>query len=206
MTALYIVLIVISVIMLLILIPADLIVSISYNGSEMRNDILIKYAFLKFRIYPADKEEKELYSEAEKDEGKKKKQGSVKSVIGLVKAVYRELKDDILKLGGYFFKRALRIKELNISAKFGTGDPMYTGILSGTVNSVTYNAVSFIDRHMTLDKWNVALDADFDSACLSAGIYAKIRTRILYALRLGIMAVFLLLKIQKINRRIKKDG
>lgn len=200
MIAVYIILIITAVIMLIMLIPADLIIHVSYNDSKMRNAVNIRYAFLKFKIIPADKKEK---TDKPKEEAPQK---ADIPVIKLIKAVYAEIKGDIKKLGGYLIKRALRIKELNISAKFGVGDPMYTGILSGSVNAVVYNAVAFLDRHMTLDKWNVSLDADFDRACLDAGVYIKIRTRILYAVRLGIMAVPVLRKIQKINRRIKKDG
>lgn len=199
MIAVYIILIIIAVIMLLMLISADLIICISYNNSKMMNDINIRYAFLKFKISPSDGKKS-----AEKKEDKP--DSNDMPVMKLIKSVYTELKDDIKKLGGYIIKRAVRIKELNISAKFGVGDPMYTGILSGTVNAAVYNAVAFLDRHMTLDKWNVLLDADFDNVCLDAGVYIKIRTRILYAVRLGIMAIPVLRKLKKINRRIKEDG
>lgn len=210
MTAVYVILTVLAVIMLIMLIPADLTIRLSYNDKSFDNAIGIQYAFIKIKLYPADKErektkkEKKVKNEKEKDNKKKNSGGA--SVIRLAREAYRELKDDIKKLGGYFFKRVIRIKELNISAKFGTGSPMYTGIASGTAHSAVYNAVAFIDRHMTLDKWKVSFDADFDNACLDAGIYIKIRTRILFALRLGAMAGLLLLKLQKINRRLKQDG
>ncbi len=199
MMAVYIILIIIAVIMLLMLLPADLVIHISYNDSKIRNAINIRYAFFKFKIYPPDKGDKKI----EKED---KNVNKDIPVMKLIKAIYKELKEDIKRLGVYIIKRAVRIKELNISAKFGVGEPMYTGILSGTVNAVVYNAVAFLDRHMTLDKWNVSLDADFDNACLDAGVYIKIRTRILYAVRLGIMAVPVLRKLKKINGRIKQDG
>ena len=205
MTALYIVLIVLAVIMLIFLIPADFIIEFSYNNEGNKGSVIVKYLFLKFKILPAEekvkKEEKEM--EEEEPSGKEK---NTRGLINLVREVYRELKQDIFRVAGHFFRRTIRIKELNISARFGTGDPMYTGIATGAVNAAVYNSVSFIDRHMTLDNWNVSLDADFDNACFAAGIYMKIRTRILYALKLGMMAAVLLLKIQRINRRIKKNG
>ena len=205
MTALYIVLIVLAVIMLIFLIPADFIIEFSYNNEGNKGSVIVKYLFLKFKILPAEekvkKEEKEMEEEEPSGKGK-----NTSGLINLVREVYRELKQDIFHVAGHFFRRTIRIKELNISAQFGTGDPMYTGIATGAVNAAVYNSVSFIDRHMTLDNWNVSLDADFDNACFAAGIYMKIRTRILYALKLGMMAAVLLLKIQRINRRIKKNG
>ena len=49
MTALYIILAVVAVIMLLLLIPADCILEFSYNNKENNGSVIIKYAFLKKR-------------------------------------------------------------------------------------------------------------------------------------------------------------
>lgn len=51
MTALYIILAVVAVIMLLLLIPADCILEFSYNNKENNGSVIIKYAFLKFKIF-----------------------------------------------------------------------------------------------------------------------------------------------------------
>ncbi len=210
MTALYIILIILAVIMLLFLIPIDLRIRLSCGENGSEGVINVSYGFIKYTILPAkkkdksekakEKKEKEEKTKKDKDE---KKQGNT---LLLVKNVYTSLKDDIVKLINKFLKKTLRIKELNISSRFGTGDAMYTGIAYGTASSFVYGLVSLADRHMTLDKWNVSLDADFDRACFSGGFYVKIRTRIMYALSLGISAAILLLKIEKINRRIRKNG
>ena len=55
MTALYIILAVVAVIMLLLLIPADCILEFSYNNKENNGSVIIKYVFLKFKIFPNDK-------------------------------------------------------------------------------------------------------------------------------------------------------
>jgi len=206
MIALYIILIILAVIMLIMFIPVDCVIDISYNDDENRGNIIVKYAFVKIKILPSEPKEENDEEPTEEAEEKRKKERDIKATINLVKTVYTELKDEIFGLIGHFFKRTIRIKELNISAKFGTGDPMYTGIVTGTVNATVYNAVSLIDRKMKLDKWNVSLDSDFDNACLGAGLYCKIRTRIAYVLKLGLMAAIILLKILRINRRIKKNG
>ena len=206
MIALYIILIILAVIMLIMFIPVDCVIDISYNDDENRGNIIVKYAFVKIKILPSEPKEEKEEDVVEETEEKPKKEKDIKAVINLVKTVYTELKDEIYKVIGHYFKRTIRIKELNISSKFGTGDPMYTGIVTGTVNAAVYNAVSLIDRKMKLDKWNVSLDSDFDNACLSAGLYCKIRTRIAYVLKIGLMAAIILLKILRINRRIKKNG
>lgn len=201
MIAIYIILIILAVIMLMMFIPVDCVIDISYNDDENRGNIIVKYAFLKIKIFPSEpKEEKEEAAE------ETKKERNIKATVSLVKTVYAELKDEIFGLVRHFFSRTVRVKELNISSKFGTGNPMYTGIVTGTVNAAVYNAVSLIDRKMKLDKWNVSLDSDFDNACLSAGFYCRIRTRLAYVLNLGMRAVILLLKIRRINGRVKENG
>jgi hypothetical protein len=216
MTALYIILIILAVIMLIFLIPIDLSIRLSCGENGSEGAIIVSYGFIKYKILPAkekDKPKKIGAKEKKKDKGKKEGKDKAKkdeekqvSMLVLVKNIYTSLKDDIFALINKFLKKTLRIKELNISSKFGVGDPMYTGIAYGTASSFVYGLVSLADRRMTLDKWNVSLDADFDKACFSAGVYIKIRTRIMYVLSLGISAAVLLLKIQKINRRIRKNG
>ena len=188
MTALYIILAVVAVIMLLLLIPADCILEFSYNNKENNGSVIIKYAFLKFKIFPNDKVEEEVENEEETtDKEEKQEKSDILGIITLIKEVYKQLKKDI-------------------SSKFGMGNPMYTGIATGAVNAGVYNAVGWIDRRMKLQKWDVSLDADFNNACLDMGIYCKLRTNCLYVLTIGFKTVKVVLKIQKINRRIKENG
>ena len=176
MTALYIILAVVAVIMLLLLIPADCILEFSYNNKENNGSVIIKYAFLKFKIFPNDKVEEEVENEEETtDKGEKKEKSDILGIITLIKEVYKQLKKDILNA-------------------------------TGAVNAGVYNAVGWIDRRMKLEKWDVSLDADFNNACLDMGIYCKLRTNCLYVLTIGFKTVKVVLKIQKINRRIKENG
>ena len=194
MTALYIILAVVAVIMLLLLIPADCILEFSYNNKENNGSVIIKYAFLKFKIFPNDKVEEEVENEEETtDKEEKQEKSDILGIITLIKEVYKQLKKDILNLLDYIICHAIKIKELNVSSKFGMGNPMY-------------NAVGWIDRRMKLEKWDVSLDADFNNACLDMGIYCKLRTNCLYVLTIGFKTVKVVLKIQKINRRIKENG
>ena len=179
MTALYIILAVVAVIMLLLLIPADCILEFSYNNKENNGSVIIKYAFLKFKIFPNDKVEEEVENEEETtDKEEKQEKSDILGIITLIKEVYKQLKKDILNLLDYIICHAIKIKELNVSSKFGMGNPMYTGIATGAVNAGVYN----ID------------------------IYCKLRTNCLYVLTIGFKTVKVVLKIQKINRRIKENG
>lgn len=206
MIALYILLVITALIMLLLLIPIDCRADFSYNKDNKRGEVILKYAFVKVKLFPNERELKEAEQDAEEEAAKEEKELDPWGVIDLAKAVYEELWDDITALLHKLLKHTLRVKELNISAKFGTGNPMYTGIVTGIVNSAVYNTVAMIDNSMQLDRWNVSLESDFDSTVLCAGVYCVIRTRCISVIALGLRAALLLLRIQKINRRISKNG
>ena len=76
MTALYIILAVVAVIMLLLLIPADCILEFSYNNKENNGSVIIKYAFLKFKIFPNDKVEEVENEEETTDKEEKQEKGT----------------------------------------------------------------------------------------------------------------------------------
>ena len=98
MTALYIILAVVAVIMLLLLIPADCILEFSYNNKENNGSVIIKYAFLKFKIFPNDKVEEVENEEETTDKEEKQEKSDILGIITLIKEVYKQLKKDILNL------------------------------------------------------------------------------------------------------------
>ena len=206
MTALYIILIIAAVIALIIFIPVDAVFSMSCSDKNADGCIFIKYAFVRLKLFPTEREKEEIEADV-KTEEKEVERGekNIRALLKLAKAVYSELRHDIFALISHTFCRTIRIKEINISSHFGTGDPMYTGMAIGAANAAAYNLIAAADRNMRLDNWNVSIDADFDKACLDAGVYCKIRTRIAYVIKLGIMAAILLLKIKKISRRINNN-
>ena len=91
MTALYIILAVVAVIILLLLIPADCILEFSYNNKENNGSVIIKYAFLKFKIFPNDKVEEEVENEEETtDKEEKQEKSDILGIITLIKEVYKQ--------------------------------------------------------------------------------------------------------------------
>ena len=207
MAAGYIVLIAAAVIAIIIFIPVDAVISVTCSDKNADGCIFIRYAFVKVKLFPTKKEKEKIKEDVKTEEKEaEKSEKNVKAILKLAKTVYKELKRDILNLLSHALSKTVRIKELNISSRFGTGDPMYTGIAYGTANAVVYNLIAAAERNMQLDKWNVSIDADFDKACLDAGVYCKIRTRVASVIKLGIMAAILLLKIKKISRRINSNG
>ena len=209
MTALYIILIIVAVIALIIFIPIDISFAISYIEKNTDIKLTVSYFPIKLKILPAKKKEEKPEDDKKEKNPKKEKEKEkqpLSKTIEFAKAVLEETLDDILGLIRHFFAKTLRVRQFLISAKIGTGDPMYTGIAYGAANAFIYELLGFIDHHTKLDKWNVQLDTDFDSFVIDADASVIVRTRIAYILKLGFMAALILIKILKINRRIKKNG
>ncbi len=76
------------------LIPADCILEFSYNNKENNGSVIIKYVFLKFKIFPNDKVEEEVENEEETTdkEEKERKKSDILGIITLIKEVYKQLK------------------------------------------------------------------------------------------------------------------
>ena len=209
MTALYIILIIVAVIALIIFIPIDISFAVSYIEKNTDIKLTVSYFPIKLKILPAKKKEEKPEDDKKEKKPKKEKEKEkqpLSKTIEFAKAVLEETLDDILGLIRHFFAKTLRVRQFLISAKIGTGDPMYTGIAYGAANAFIYELLGFIDHHTKLDKWNVQLDTDFDSFVIDADASVIVRTRIAYILKLGFMAALILIKILKINRRIKKNG
>lgn len=178
MTALYIILPVLAVIMALSFVRINLVIDVAYNDSD--NVIFLKYLFIKIKLFPRiAKEAAKEAQEAEEISEDKEKKGIIEQIKAL-KIFYNELKDHVLDFAGYIFTKALTIEELNISAVIGTGDPMYTGIAYGAANGFVYNMISVISRKIKLKNQHVDIRADFDNQVLKGGIHTVIHTKLVH--------------------------
>ena len=216
MTALYIILIVLAVIALIIYIPIDVAFSASYYENKNKIRLGIQYFLIKLQIIPKEKkkpqipkkkkpDEEETEEKEEKPKKEKKKQ-PLSVTLEFAKEVIDECMGDIINLIKHLFTHTLQTKKFLIKGKFGTGNPMYTGIAYGGASAAVYNLVSFIDRHSKLYEWSVDLQPDFNAAGAEGETEIIIRTRIAYILKLAGMAGIIGIKILLINRRVKKNA
>lgn len=209
MTALYIILSVAAVIALIVFIPIDVAFSVSYTEKKTGVKLVLKYFPLRIKILPSEKKDKPEKKE-DKPKKKKKKDGAQKQPLSktfeLAKAVFDEMRHDIANLIDHLFRRTLMVKNFYISAVIGMSDPMITGISYGAANTFIYGLLGFIENHSKLGKWNVELGTDFESGATDAQADIVIRTRIAYIISFVFKAALIILKILKINRRIKKNG
>ncbi len=210
MTAVYIVLIIAAVIALIIFIPIDAAFSVSYAEKNADVCLTVKYFPIKLNILPA-KVKKDIKKDAEKDAEKEKKdieksKRPLSQTIELAREVIDVTWDDIKKLIRDLFARTLAVKKFYVSAKIGTGDAMYTGIAYGAANAFIYGLLGFIENHTRLYDWRVDINANYDGFVIEGGADITVRTRISSVLVIGFKAAVILLKILKINRRLKNNG
>lgn len=204
MTGLYIALIIIALLGLLLVLPVTAVIAFSASGDE--NEITVRYLFFKLKIFPAgEKKKKDEKESGEKEEKPKKDKKGVVSQVWISRS---ELKWGITKLLGYIVKHAIIVKELNISARFGFDNPMNTGLAAGAANGLVYNIIGLLDRHARLKKWSVNLEPDFDKACMEAGVYCRLNTRIAHIFPLAVIFLRAYIKVKnkmKINNGGEKN-
>ena len=209
MTALWITLIIVALIMILFSVHIKAKLCFAVGGD---NSIKLQYGFLKFSILPK-KAGKEIVKEAEEEAGEKpekpKKKRDIKKLFRLIKAVYKDLKNGLFRILGYTIKHAVTIHELNISADYGFDDPMKTGMLTGAANAVVYNIIGMLQRHMKLKKWSVSINPDFNEEKLKAGIYCVVGTNMWHIFALGGIftgtAVKILYKAWRLRKNEQSD-
>ena len=216
MTALYIILAIAAVIAIIIYIPIDVAFAASYYEKENKILLGIKYFLIKIQILPPEKKkpkkpkkkkQKEEETEEKEEKPKKEKKKQPLSVtLEFAKEVIDECMGDIINLIKHLFTHTLQTKKFLIKGKFGTGNPMYTGLAYGGTSAAVYNLVSFIDRHSKLYEWSVDLTPDFNAAGAEGETEIIIRTRIAYILKLAGMAIVIGIKILLINRRVKRNA
>lgn len=198
MAAVYILLIILSLLALLLLIPMRILIRVNMDEQE----IIFKYAFLSLKIFP--REEKKMPPE-EKTSEDEQKSGNKSGMWGFVKEAREDIVQFLTKLITYLVKHGIRIRELNISAKFGVGDPAYTGLACGAAYTAVYNVIGFLKRNARLENYEIHLDPNFDDACFSGGVYTKLQTR---AVHFFIMLAIVMKHIFRIGncyrRMIKK--
>lgn len=209
MTALYIILAIAAVIAIIIYIPIDVAFGASYFEKDANVRLGIQYFLIKIKILPPEKKKpkkKKPKEEKEEKPKKEKKKQPLSVTIEFVREVLDECMGDVINLIKHLFTHTLQTKKFLLKGKFGTGNPMYTGIAYGAASGAVYNLVSFIDRHSKLYEWSVDLQADFENTAIEGETEIIIRTRIAYLLKLVGMALILGIKILIINRRVKKNA
>lgn len=204
MTALYIILGIIALIILLL--SVKVVVTVHYEDDF---ELSLGWLFLKFNILPSKEEkkhkkEKKPKEEKPKDENetvkepKKKKQDNMfvrfyrnRGVEGVVQLI----KDAAKAVGGMFKRigRSFLFEELYISMTVGKGDSAQTAIKYGETCSAVFPAMGLIVSTMRIKKYSLEINPDFIYGNNNAKLHTKISVRPIKLINAVIIVAFELL-------------
>jgi len=214
-------LIILAVIAILLLIPVRF--EIVYNKDELQNDasVVLKYAFIKYSIYPekpkkskkkhkteADEKSKEVDEKSEKPENTEKKEIKYKKehfsfeekkaeLEGFLK-LFKELKHEIVKILSYTLKHAIVIDNITFHSEFGFDDAMQTGIFTGIYNGAVYSVIGVIHHNAHLRAMDIKLQPNFEKKCFGYRFSCIARTKTVHIIIITFKVLILLRKIKKL--------
>ena len=198
----YILLIISALFALILVIPVRVFITVNLSEQEVK----LRYAFLKLTLYPKPQTKGKSDKGNKKEEPEKEKRKfDLKFVFKLLTESKDVITEFLEKFISYLIKRSIKVSELNIGGKFGTGDPAYTGMLCGGVYASVYNIVAKLENAAGLKKHEVNLNPDFDNACFSFGAYAELTTRLWHFLVMMIIALKYGIKFILIYRKLRKE-
>ena len=192
----YILAIVLIVLILLLFLPIRL--GVKYCDDV---DIYIKIGPVKKRLnLQSDKKVKAKKSVQSEDES---------APVPLKKLLYYKdlflyIKDDVLKIAEFLFKKGILIEDLNFRLDYGWDDAASVGMLYGIINAVAYSIMGFIHNNMTVKRWKIDINPDYENEVFSGEIDCIFKTRLVYISIIGIKGLKVLFKIKNKDYRRKK--
>lgn len=203
------VLIILAAILLLIfvllLIPTLLEFEFSASNGEFNHKLVFRYGFIRFTVSPPKKKAKAKKNDKSEKKISEKKQFSYDSAMQSLKKakyIYKQVKDDVLKLLSYAGKHSVTFREIDTYIEFDFENPMHTGIATGIINGIVYNLLALIDNTAGLKKHTENIQPLFcNSNFYSGKIYGIVRLKNVHIMVIMIKALKLYMKIRKYNKQ-----
>lgn len=207
MTVLIVLAVIAVILAVILLIPISCRFYFRYNN-ELEEELSISCGFLRLNILPPpDKPEEENKAEQnkkpEKTSGTKKL--SSKEFVSFVRAEFGSIKEMIYAVLGYMFKRAVKIKKLNIKFVLGLEDAMQTALVFGTASAFIYNVLGVIDKKMRLGRHREEIKPAFNNPHIFAELETIINTCILNILITAVIGLYHALPIYKRFKQFREE-
>lgn len=141
--------------------------SVSFNFSFRRREgknsteFLIKYLFINKKI-AVEKKDKTKKTENKKTD-KQGKNDLAENGIRYYLDLYKEIKDDVFGILNYITRKTGVFESIKIRVDFGFSDVSKTGIMTGTLNGILYNIMSYFHNNYTVRDWEISVNPDFDN-------------------------------------------
>lgn len=199
MIGLYIALIIVACIGLIMIIPIKISASFAVNDE---NSVILKYGFLKFKLYPmADKPKKEKPKKEKSKKDEEKKSDKSKINFKTVWEIREDIKKEVSKILYHVIRHTITLNELNVSSRIGFDDAMPTAIVSGWINAGVYSVIGILDRFARLKKWNVSIEPDFENQTVKIGMHCVISANIAKIITL---LIIIMRSYARLKKKMKK--
>ena len=187
--------------LILLILVSNIVVEASYDDNFKAN---IRFWFIKFSV-PSDKvkkspsTKKKVIEETKTEENKPKK-GYIKKLIeekGFAAAIgelFSIVKSVLVEFGN--LSKHIRISRLNLLVSVASDDPAVTAIEYGTLCSVVFPILRFIEVNTKLNrnKTNVSVVSDFETDKPKFQFNFKIKLRVFFALVFALNVLFKIIK------------
>ena len=196
--ALIILAVILALILILLILPIR--IFLDYKKDEISNetDLVLRYGFLKFRLFGDEKKPKK-----DKPEKKEKEPTSFeekREKVSRYIKIFEEIKDDVAKVLDYFTSRAVVIENIYTEIEFGFPDAMHTGIFTGVLNGFVYGVLGFIHHHANLRDMRVNIQPIFNNPCFKIKAGCIVRLKNVHIIIVAINLLKILRKIRKQER------
>lgn len=196
--ALIILAVILALILILLILPIR--IFLDYKKDEISNetDLVLRYGFLKFRLFGDEKKPKK-----DKPEKKEKEPTSFeekREKVSKYIKIFEEIKDDVAEILEYATSRAVVIENIYTEIEFGFSDAMHTGIFTGVLNGFVYGVLGFVHHHANLRDMRVNIQPIFNNPCFKIKAGCIVRLKNVHIIIVAINLLKILRKIRKQER------
>ncbi|MCR4718289.1 MAG: DUF2953 domain-containing protein [Firmicutes bacterium] len=192
-----------TILILLLIIPIELKVIYDSQEIEEKASVLIKYAFIKYRIYPKQKNiKKTTQADVDAEEEKEKEPFSFekkKEELEKYIHIFKLVKRDVIRILSYASKHAVVFDRIEIKSEFGFDDAMHTGIFTGIYNGFVYSIIGVIHHNSNLKEMEVNLQPVFGKKCFNNHFSCILHIKTVHI-------IIVAYNVLRLYRKIKNEG
>lgn len=190
-----------AIFILLLAIPIKLTVIYDSREIEQKSSVIIKYAFIKYCIYPEKKSKKEEKTEETGETEEKEPFSFEKKKEELEKyiRIFKMVKADAVKILSYASKHAVVFDRIEVKSEFGFEDAMHTGIFTGIYNGFVYSVMGVIHHNSKLKDMEVNLQPVFGKKCFNNHFSCILHIKTVHI-------IIVAFNVLRLYRKIKKEG
>ncbi|MBR4723305.1 MAG: DUF2953 domain-containing protein [Clostridia bacterium] len=192
-----------AILILLLAVPIKLTVIYDSREIEQKASVLVKYGFIKHKIYPKKQPKKEDITEEAGEKTEKEPFSFEKKKAELEKyiRIFNLVKKDVVKLLSYASKHAVIFDSIEVKSEFGFEDAMHTGIFTGLYNGFVYSIMGVIHHNSHLKEMEVNLQPVFGKKCFNNHFSCILHIKTAHIIVVAFNVLRLLRKIKKEGRK-----